>query len=480
MTGTAAVGVQEASSYAGYGARMDKFKLQDSPCGEPVLDAAEGEPRQTSAKPAFAVDHDTVMENGKAPWWEVASHLVTAMFGAGVLGLPYAIASCGWVLGLLMLTLATATSCYSAFLLAEMHTLRSGRRVRTLRGLAEEVFGKLGRKIVLSLQMVDLVGGALIFTVAGGTSLMDIVNGCYGAKGLECDAHEYRTWPWSVAFGIAMMFPDFHALSVVSLVGSTMPLLYSSIAFVSILVKGPVAGASHAMITKGGAFETTMNVFSGIGSFAYAFGGQVVQNEVTAMLHTPPPVMVSMRKAITLTYAMLAAGYFGVGIAGFAVFGNTVTGNILQSIPYEVPAYIANVGVLLHVAAAYQVFSMTVYTAIEEQLTDRKLLPRQLAARPWLLRLSVRTTYVCLITFLAALIPFFNQLSGLKGGACMVPLCFILPILMWTCYNSHEASTPRKVLNWGLISLFSALALVATVGSVYKIVKNASTFQLFA
>ncbi len=47
----------------------------------------------------------------------------------------------------------------------------------------------------------------------------------------------------------------------------------------------------------------------------------------------------------------------------------------------------------------------------------------------------------------------------------MVPLCFILPILMWTCYNSHEASTPRKVLNWGLISLFSALALVATVGS---------------
>ncbi len=70
MTGTAAVGVQEASSYAGYGARMDKFKLQDSPCGEPVLDAAEGEPRQTSAKPAFAVDHDTVRENGKGvPWF---------------------------------------------------------------------------------------------------------------------------------------------------------------------------------------------------------------------------------------------------------------------------------------------------------------------------------------------------------------------------------------------------------------------------
>lgn len=27
---------------------------------------------------------------------------------------------------------------------------------------------------------------------------------------------------------------------------------------------------------------------------------------------------------------------------------------------------------------------------------------------------------MCIITFFAALIPFFNQLSGLKGGACMV------------------------------------------------------------
>lgn len=35
--------------------------------------------------------------------------------------------------------------------------------------------------------------------------------------------------------------------------------------------------------------------------------------------------------------------------AGFAMLGNTVTGNILQSVPYQVPAIIANVGVLLHV-----------------------------------------------------------------------------------------------------------------------------------
>ncbi len=46
--------------------------------------------------------------------------MVTMMFGAGVLGLPYALASLGWVLGILMLALATGASFYSAILLADV------------------------------------------------------------------------------------------------------------------------------------------------------------------------------------------------------------------------------------------------------------------------------------------------------------------------------------------------------------------------
>lgn len=67
---------------------------------------------------------------------------------------------------------------------------------------------------------------------------------------------------------------------------------------------------------------------------------------------------------------MLSVGYYCVAIAGYAMLGNQVTGNILQSIPYEIPAFIANIGVLLHVAAAYQVFSMNVYQVIEEKLAE--------------------------------------------------------------------------------------------------------------
>lgn len=47
----------------------------------------------------------------------------------------------------------------------------------------------------------------------------------------------------------------------------------------------------------------------------------------------------------------------------------------------------------------------------------------------------------------------------------MIPLCFILPILMWTVYNKDVASTRRKAVNWALIATFSLLSVVATVGS---------------
>lgn len=437
-----------------------------------------------SAAMVFSADANFVEEDGKSGWFAVSTHLVTTMFGAGVLGLPYAFSLLGWVAASLTLALCTATSAYSAYLLGHLHTLKDGRRVRTLRALGEEVWGIWGRRVVITLQFIDMVGGALIFTVAGGTSLMDIVHGCYGANGQACDSFQYQLWPWSLCFAGAMMllaqFPDFHALHGVSLIGACMPILYAGVSFVSILVKGPLPEVTYGVRLTDSGLHTVMNVFSGIGAFAYAFGGQVVQNEVTAMLRTPPPIMQSMRRALALTYILMAVAYFGVACAGYGMMGIAVTGNVLQSIPYAAPAIIANVGVLLHVGAAYQVFSMNVYLYLEEHLSSKAWMPRWVLRNPWTMRAVIRCTYIAAITFLATLIPFFNQLSGLKGGLIMIPLCFCFPIAAYTTYHAKRCSTVQKAINWLLVAVFTCMSLVASVGAVYKIVQNAQTFRVFA
>lgn len=48
----------------------------------------------------------------------------------------------------------------------------------------------------------------------------------------------------------------------------------------------------------------------------------------------------------------------------------------------------------------------------------------------------------------------------------MVPLCFIIPVALWSSYNKgYKASKLRLAFNYALIAVLSAIALVATVGS---------------
>ena len=39
----------------------------------------------------------------------------------------------------------------------QLHTLRDGRRVRTLRALGDEVWGRRGRRWLMALQLTDMV-----------------------------------------------------------------------------------------------------------------------------------------------------------------------------------------------------------------------------------------------------------------------------------------------------------------------------------
>lgn len=51
-----------------------------------------------------------------------------------------------------------------------------------------------------------------------------------------------------------------------------------------------------------------------MGSPAFAYGGQLVQNEVAATVATPPAVLVSMRRALWVAFTGIAAFYFAISI----------------------------------------------------------------------------------------------------------------------------------------------------------------------
>ncbi|KAK4409983.1 Lysine histidine transporter 1 [Sesamum angolense] len=63
-----------------------------------------------------------------AKWWYSAFHNVTAIVGAGVLGLPYAMAELGWGPGVAVLVISWIVTLYSLWQMVEMHEIVPGKR----------------------------------------------------------------------------------------------------------------------------------------------------------------------------------------------------------------------------------------------------------------------------------------------------------------------------------------------------------------
>lgn len=80
--------------------------------------------------------------------------------------------------------------------------------------------------------------------------------------------------------------------------------------------------------------------------------------------------------------------------------------------------------VWFHVLASYQVFSHPVYDVVETAIMSKH--PR-LALQPLIVRGTWRLLYVVIITFVAAILPFFADLMGLIGAIGFIPMTFIMP-----------------------------------------------------
>ncbi|KAL7184189.1 hypothetical protein ACSBR2_026356 [Camellia fascicularis] len=97
------------------------------------------------------VDH--WMEKGpprEAKWWYSTFHTVTAVVGAGVLSLPYAMAYLGWVPGTMLLVLSWCITLNTMWQMIQLHECVPGVRFDNYYDLGRHAFGpKLGPWIVL-------------------------------------------------------------------------------------------------------------------------------------------------------------------------------------------------------------------------------------------------------------------------------------------------------------------------------------------
>ncbi|OMO90231.1 Adaptor protein ClpS, core [Corchorus capsularis] len=326
----------------------------------------------------------------RAKWWYSTFHTVTAMIGAGVLSLPYAMAYLGWGPGTMVLVLSWLMTLNTMWQMIQLHECVPGTRFDRYIDLGRYAFGpKLGGWIVLPQQLIVQVGCDIVYMVTGGKCLKKFME-------IACSScTQLKQSYWILIFGGIHFFlsqlPNFNSVAAVSLAAAIMSLSYSTIAWAGCLGHGQIDNVSYEYKSTSPT-DYMFRVFNALGQISFAFAGHAVALEIQATIPSTPerPSKIPMWKGAVGAYFINAICYFPVAMIGYWAFGQDVDDNVLMAL--KKPGWLiasANLMVVVHVIGSYQVYAMPVFDLLERMMVKRLNFPPGIA-----LRLITRSAYV--------------------------------------------------------------------------------------
>ncbi|KAK9054571.1 hypothetical protein SSX86_025650 [Deinandra increscens subsp. villosa] len=418
-----------------------------------------------------------VTSSRNATWWYSVFHNVTAMVGAGILGLPYTMSELGWAPGVTMLVGSWLITFYTLWQMVEMHECVPGKRFDRYHELGQEAFGeRLGLWIVVPQQLMVEVGCDIVYMVTGGNSLKKAVDTLSPNGGPPIKTTYYIMIFAAIQFLLSNL-PNFSSITSVSILAAIMSLCYSIIAWAASLHKGVQPDIDYSLRASTNVGKT-FGFLSGLGSAAFSYAGHNVVLEIQAMIPSTPekPSKKPMWKGCFVAYNVVALCYFPVAFIGYWTFGNTVDDNVLISL--ERPPLLialANIFVFVHVIGSYQVFAMPVFDMMETFLVLKmKFKPTRC------LRIVARTCYVAMTMFIGMTFPFFGGLLGFFGGFAFAPTSFFLPCIIWLILKKPKKFSLSWFTNWGCIVFGVSIMCLAPIGGLRQLILQAKDYKFYS
>ncbi|XWS69190.1 hypothetical protein CRYUN_Cryun04dG0158300 [Craigia yunnanensis] len=416
-----------------------------------------------------------ITSSRNAKWWYSAFHNVTAMVGAGVLSLPYAMADLGWGPGVTIMVLSWIITLYTLWQMVQMHEMVPGKRFDRYHELGQYAFGeKLGLWIIVPQQLTVEVGTDIVYMVTGGQSLKkfhDMV--CLNCKDIRLT---FFIMIFASVHFVLSHLPNLNSITSVSLSAAVMSLCYSTIAWAASVKKGVQPNVDYsykASTTPGKVF----NFLAALGQVAFAYAGHNVVLEIQATIPSTPEKSSKgvMWKGVVVAYIIVAICYFTVAFIGYWVFGNAVDDNILMSL--EKPTWLiatANMFVIIHVIGSYQVYAMPVFDMMESFLVKMRFTP---CLR---LRLISRSLYVAFTMIAGICFPFFGGLLSFFGGFAFAPTTYYLPCIIWLIICKPKRFSLTWIINWLCIILGVLLMILSPIGGMRSIIISAKDYEFFS
>ncbi|KAI7322028.1 vacuolar amino acid transporter-like protein 1 [Hortaea werneckii] len=383
---------------------------------------------------------------------------VNVLIGVGILALPLAFKMSGWIPGLIFFAFAGISTSYTAKLLAKCADVDGS--LITFADLAYVSFGpwaRIGTSILFSL---ELIAACVALVVLFADSLDALIPGWGDVE-------------WKMVCGIILIplgFVPLRFLSFTSVLGILSCLGIVLAIFVDGLIKPHAPGSVREPALTHLFPENWMTLPIAFGILMSPWGGHSVFPNIYRDMRHP----YKYRRGVNITYSFTFSLDLFMAVVGYLMYGAGVKDEITRNV-LTTPGYPDAINVLIVVCVAIIpltkvplnarpiVSTLELFLGLDARaLADSSALTGLSGYTRGILKVVLRIGITILFVILAILVPQFDTIMSLLGAVACFTICIILPCAFHLKLFGHEIPRAQKALDWGLIVVSTALAVVST------------------
>ncbi|KAK1423327.1 hypothetical protein QVD17_18625 [Tagetes erecta] len=390
---------------------------------------------------------------GTASFFNTCFNGLNALSGVGILSVPYALASGGWLSLLLLFTIATSTF-YTGILIKRC--MDADPTIRSYPDIGHLAFGNTGRIIVSVTMNIELYLVATGFLILEGDNLSNLLPEVeFDLYGLHIGSKKSF-----VIIVAAIILPTIwlNNLSLLSYISAS-GVLASLIILGSIFWVGAFDGVGFQ---EKGEIIKLNGMPSAVSLYAFCY----CAHPVFPTLYTSMRNQHQFSKVLLVCFVFCTITYSSMAVVGYLMFGSKVESQITLNLPTDkISSRVAICTTVVNPIAKYALMVTPLVHTIEEKFLSvyntRKY------------SLFIRTTLVISTVVVALALPLFGYLMSLVGAFLSVTASIILPSL---CYLKISRTYRRVGLELMLIVFIVFIgilvAIVGTYTSLADIARN--------
>ncbi|XP_007032545.2 PREDICTED: vacuolar amino acid transporter 1 isoform X1 [Theobroma cacao] len=398
-------------------------------------------------------NHVDIHTQGATSFFKTCFNGLNALSGVGILSIPYALASGGWLSLIFLFAIATAAF-YSGLLI--QRCMDADSNIRTYPDIGEHAFGNKGRLIVSVFMYIELYLVATGFLILEGDNLQKLFpNVDFEVAGLTVGGKQGFIIIVALIILPSVWLDNLSLLSYVSASG----VLASAVILGSIIWTAAFDGIGFQQ-------RGTLLNWDGIPTAVSLYAFCYCAHPVFPTLYTSMKKRHQFSNVLVICFVLCTLSYASMAIFGYLMFGSDVQSQITLNLPTnKLSSRVAIYTTLVNPISKYALMVTPIVNA------TKTWFPYHCNKR--FLSLFVGTTLMISTVLVALAVPFFGSLMSLVGAFLSITASIIIPCL---CYLKISGTYQRfgcEMVAIGLIILMGvAVVIFGTYTSVIDIIGN--------